>query len=96
MLTELSKTIGTNKPDGWPYWIWHLVRIFVPIEYRTELMSPDQRAQTARALADKLTESKNNAKEWRERALAVEKIYCDQYTTMREAARNHDGLSWRI
>lgn len=96
MQTELPKTTGTNKPDGWPRWLWQLVRLFVSIEYRTELMSPDQRAQTARALADKLTDSRKEAKEWRDRALAVEKIYCDQYAAMREAARNHDGLSWRI
>lgn len=96
MQNESSNTGEQRRPDGWPRWLWALVRFFVKPEHRTELMQPEQRAKTARALADTLLDARRDAKQWRDRALAVEKIYCDQYAAMREAARNHDGLSWRI
>lgn len=96
MQNESSNAGEQRRPDGWPSWLWALVRLFVKPEHRTELMKPEQRAKTARALANNLLRARKDAKEWRDRALAVEKLYCDQCRSMREAAQAHSGLSWRI
>lgn len=102
MQSELPNTTGANKPDGWPRWLWQLVRFFVKPEHRTELMQPEQRAKTARALADNLLDARKDAKEWRERALSAER--CVSYEireAIKAACERHDKehsttLSWRI
>jgi hypothetical protein len=96
MQNQVTKTNSNSRPDGWPRWVWLIVRLCVNAEHRTELMQPDQRALTARALAEKLTDSRKDAEGWRQRALGVEQIYRAQYAAMREAARDHEGLSWRL
>lgn len=102
MQSELPNTTGASKPDGWPRWLWHLVRLFVAPEHRAELMTPDQRAQTARALAEKLTRSRKEQNEWRSRALSAER--CVSYEVreaIKAACERHDkehstNLAWRL
>lgn len=65
-------------------------------------MTPDQRAKTARALADNLLDARKDAKEWRERALSAERcISYELRNAMKEACRRHDDahsttLGWRL
>ena len=91
MQSELPNTTGASKPDGWPRWLWHLVRLFVAPEHRTELMTPDQRAKTARALADNLLDARKSAKTWRDRALSAERcISYEVREAIKAACGRHD------
>lgn len=100
--TDTKITERDRKPDGWPRWLWRLVLLFVKPEARTELMQPDQRAKTARALAEKLTRSNTEWNEWRNRAISAER--CVSYElreAMKLACERHDKehgtmLSWRL
>ncbi len=87
---------SNQRPKGWPWWLWILVRIFVAPECRVELEEPDKRAKLARGLADSLVCTKLEVKQWRLRALAIEQLYSQQYSNMRKAGMEHAGLSWRL
>lgn len=76
--------------------------LFVAPEHRTELMTPDQRSKTARALAEKLTKAQKEWNGWRSRALSAER--CVSYElrqAMKAACERHDKehsttLSWHV
>lgn len=76
--------------------------LFVAPEHRTELMTPDQRSKTARALAEKLTRSNKEWNGWRNRALSAER--CVSYElrqALKAACERHDKehnttLSWHV
>ena len=96
--------VGTpaSKPRGWPRWLWLLVRVVVAEEHRIELENPDQRAKTARELANKLVEARRELSAWRERAISAEQCVSEELrTTIKEACKRHDqkygaGMAWRF
>lgn len=97
-----SNTSDNRRPDGWPRWLWRLVMLFVAPEHRTELMAPDQRAKTARALAEKLTRSQKEWNGWRNRALSAERcVAYELRQAIKAACVRHDKehsttLSWHV
>jgi len=73
-------------------WLERMVRRICPRLTMT-------RAESLAAMAGlqcKLNQQREETKQWRARCLKVEQLYIDNLHAMREAAREHDGLSWRV
>lgn len=91
METELSNTSEQRRPDGWPRWLWALVRIFVDRGNRLALEEPSQLAQTAHNLGKKVKALRESEKEWRERAFSAERVvHHELREAIKEACRRHD------
>ncbi len=70
-----SNKENSQRPDGWPRWLWSLVILFVRPQYRFELMNPSLRAKNARAIAEKLIQTQKDMNEWRNRAFSAERCF---------------------
>jgi len=102
MQNDTPNTENPIRPDGWPRWLWLLVRLCVRNEYLQPLEKPSQLAQTARAIGDKLHEARTDAKQWRERAISAERVVTHEMrNAMKAACERHDQehsttLAWRL
>lgn len=81
----------TSKSERTARCLDRLVRFLCP---QLVLTRPESIA-AIKNLNDALREQREETEKWRKRCVAVEKAYADQLRAMRDAAQEHEGLSWR-
>jgi len=59
------------------------------------VMTRPESIEAIKHLNARLQEQREETAKWRTRCQSVEQTYARQLTAMREAAQEHEGLSWR-